>query len=101
MKIQSKTLAVTAALFVGIVSMSAAYADEKSDPSGTVKGQGSMMQGGQMSPGMMQGGQGGMMKMMAQMNEMMAACNKMMQDKAAHHGGHKSGKPDQEPEKKS
>ena len=86
MKVQLKTLTVTAALFVGIVSTSAAYADEKSDPSGTVKGQGSMMQGGQ----------GGMMNMMAQMNEMMTTCNKMMQDKAAHHGGHESAKPDQE-----
>lgn len=96
MKNQSKLLAVTTALFVGIVSTSVSHADEKSNPAGMEKGHGNTMQAGQMSPGMMQGGQGGMMKMMAQMNEMMAACNKMMQDKAAHHGGHKSSKPDQE-----
>ncbi len=56
-------------------------------------GQGGMMQGGQMAPDMMQGGQEGqtgqggmmgMMNMMGQMNQMMNTCNTMMQTMMPH-----------------
>ncbi len=116
MKIQLKTLAATAALITGIISAPAAYADGDRKSSGSMMGQGGMMQGqtqpgqkmgGQMSPGMMQGGQGGqmgqggmmdMMNMMGQMSQMMATCNQMMQAMMQHQQ-EKPQKPGQTPKK--
>ncbi len=91
MKIQLKTLAATAALITGIISAPAAYADGDRKSSGSMMGQGGMMQGGQ-------GGQMGMMNMMGQMSQMMATCNQMMQAMMQHQQ-EKSQKPGQTPKK--
>lgn len=105
MKIQLKPLAAAAALITAIISAPAVYADGKSKSPGSMMGQGGMMQGGQMSPGMMQGdkggqmGQGGMMNMMGQMNQMMSTCNQMMKQAMMRHQQEKPQKPGQTPKK--
>jgi len=82
MTMRLKTLAVVAALAIGLAAAPAVYAHDSSKPGG------SMMGPGTMGPGMM--GQGGMMNMVGQMGQMMEHCNDMMQGKAGDHG---SGKP--------
>ena len=72
MKTNLKTLVATAALIAGIGAASAVYAHEDQESSGSMMGQGGMMQG---SPGNMMN----MMNMMGQMSTMMETCNKMMQ----------------------
>ena len=72
MKTNLKTLVAAAALIAGIGAASAVYAHEDEASSGSMMGQGGMMQG---NPGNMMG----MMNMMGQMSTMMETCNKMMQ----------------------
>ena len=78
MKTKLNTLAAAAALIAGIFFGSAVYAHEDNKSSGSMMGQGGMMQG---SPDNMMGGGNmtGMMNMMGQMSTMMETCNKMMQ----------------------
>ncbi len=84
MKTKLKTLAAAAALIAGIGTASAVYAHEDEESSGSMMGQGGMMQG---SPdNMMSGGHMmGMMNMMGQMSTMMETCNKMMQGMTKKH----------------
>ncbi len=76
MKIQLKTMAATAALIAGIISVQAVYAEGTGKSLGSMMGQGGMMsQSGQMQGGqgghMGQGGMMGMMNMMEHMHQMM------------------------------
>ena len=93
MRKAAKNLAIASALFVGLATVSALDARESQRSQGSMMGPGMMGQGGMMD----------MMKMMGQMNKMMAACNEMMQGAKDHHGsdGHdqKRGKSPMTPEK--
>ena len=82
-----KPVVAASALAAALLTGTALYAHEDS-PSGP---------GQKMRPGMM--GQGGMMNMMEQMNQMMATCNKMMQGMMQHHQGEPQ-KPREAPENK-
>jgi len=76
-----KLIAVASAIVVvGLAATSALYAHDADEPRSSAMG-----------PGMM--GQGGMMNMMAQMEEMMESCSKMMQAMGRHgtEGGNAPG----------
>ena len=87
MKTKPIAIAFAGAIAVSLVAMSTASAHES-------MGQGDTMQGGQMMDHDDTTRHGQMMKMMgnmAEMKQMMAACNNMMQAKA---DGHDATKPD-------
>ncbi len=89
MKTNLKTLVAAAALITGIGAASAGYAHEDEESSGSMMGQGGMMQG---NPG----NKTGMMNMMGQMSTMMETCNEMMQGMMEKHEQSPEADPEQQ-----